>query len=471
MIFVKHVPKGKRILPLIWIYTNKINSAGVVIKHKARIVAHGFRQLFGVDFFQTFAPTLNIDGLKLIIAIASKFKWHIFQLDIKAAYLNAKIDSDNYTTIPPGDANFGKGYWKLRKALYGLKQSGRQWYLTISEFLIEQGFIQLSSEKCIFKKTVNGKLVCIIGLYVDDIAIAGLVKEISNIINKIKQKFKISKCEPINYILGIKIEKNNFNYSISQKHFINIILNKFNINNMRKVTTPCVGDNIISENNDPYDKTTYKSAIGMLIFLSKATRPDISFAVHKAARNSENPTITDWRKVENILKYLNSTIDYKITYDGQGNIVAYTDSDFAGDIKDRKSTSGHIILLGNNPISWMSKKQSIVATSTAEAEYISASQCIKKLLWIKNILFELIGFNKPITIFIDNNACKISMENGDLNPKLKHISIKYHFTVDNIKKKIVELKHIESSENLADILTKVTNGNKIKSFANIIFIN
>ena len=93
----------------------------------------------------------------------------------------------------------------------------------------------------------------------------------------------------------------------------------------------------------------------MLIFLSKATRPDISFAVHKVARNSENPTMTDWRKVENILKYLNSTIDYKITYDGQGNIVGYTDSDFAGDIKDRKSTSGHITLLGNNPISWMSK--------------------------------------------------------------------------------------------------------------------
>ena len=128
----------------------------------------------------------------------------------------------------------------------------------------------------------------------------------------------------------------------------------------------------------------------MLIFLSKATRPDISFAVHKAVRNSENPTITDQRKVENILKYLNSTIYYKITYDGQGDIVAYTDSDFAGDIKDRKSTSGHIILLGNNPISWMSKKQSIVATSTDETEYISASQCIKKLLWIKNILFELI---------------------------------------------------------------------------------
>ena len=213
MIFVKHVPKGKRILTLIWIYTNKINRAGIVIKHKVRIVAQGFRQLFGVDFFQTFAPTLNIDGLKLIIAIASKFKWHIFQLDIKAAYLNAKIDTDIYTTIPPGDANFGKRYWKLRKALYGLKQSGCQWYLTISEFLIEQGFIQLSSEKCIFKKTVNGKLVCIIGLYVDDMAIAGLVKEINNIINKIKQKFKISKCEPINYILGIKIEKNNFNYS------------------------------------------------------------------------------------------------------------------------------------------------------------------------------------------------------------------------------------------------------------------
>eukprot|EP00833_Pecoramyces_ruminatium_P010877 jgi/Orpsp1_1/1184909/evm.model.c7180000091486.1 len=247
MDFVPFVPKGKTIITTRW----------------EKLVARGFNQKFGIDFELTFSPTLNIDCLKLIFSLSAKFKWPIYQLDIKAAYLNANLDKEIYTTIPPGDTNFGRGYWKLNKALYGLKQSGRQWYITISTFLIEQGFYQLSSEKCLFKRIKNGKLVCLI---------AG----------------------PIDFILGIKVENYNFTYKISQIHFINNILHKFNVNNMKKVTTPCVGDNKISENKEPFDKTTYKSAIRMLIYLSKCTRPDIAFAVNKAARNSENPTISDW---------------------------------------------------------------------------------------------------------------------------------------------------------------------------------
>jgi len=208
----------------------------------------------------------------------------------------------------------------------------------------------------------------------------------------------------------------------------------------------------------------------MLIYLSKCTRPDIAFSVNKAARNSENPTVSDWHKVIAILQYLKDTKNYKIKYDGTGNIVGYTDSDFAGDVTDRKSTSGNIILMGNNPISWTSKKQSVVATSTAEAEYISASVCIKKLLRIKNILYELFKFNKPLTLFTDNNASKISMENGELNPKLKHISIKYHFNKDNIEKNLIKLKYISTDKMLADTLTKCVNGTKMTTFANQIFI-
>jgi len=225
----------------------------------------------------------------------------------------------------------------------------------------------------------------------------------------------------------------------------------------------------ISENKQVFDKTTYKSAIGMLIFLSKCTRPDIAFAVNKAARNSESPTVSDWVKVKNIMKYLNSTKNYKLSYNGTGEILGYSDSDFAGDIKDSKSTSGYIILMGNNPICWMSKKQSIVATSTAEAEYISTSICIKKILWIKNILYELFRYSRPITIYSDNTASIKSMENGDLNPKLKHISIKYHFNYDYISKNIIKLKYIETKNMLADILTKSVNGPKIKEFANRVF--
>eukprot|EP00833_Pecoramyces_ruminatium_P001431 jgi/Orpsp1_1/1175463/evm.model.c7180000054002.1 len=466
MDFVPFVPKGKTIITTRWVFACKFDSNGNIIKFKARLVARGFNQKFGIDFELTFSPTLNIDCLKLIFSLSAKFKWPIYQLDIKAAYLNANLDKEIYTTIPPGDTNFGRGYWKLNKALYGLKQSGRQWYITISTFLIEQGFHQLSSEKCLFKRIKNGKLVCLIGLYVDDMVITGNINEIKYIVNRIKYKYNISKAGPIDFILGIKVENYNFTYKISQIHFINNILHKFNVNNMKKVTTPCVGDNKISENKEPFDKTTYKSAIGMLIYLSKCTRPDIAFAVNKAARNSENPTVSDWVKVKNILKYLNNTKEYKLHYDGKGKILGYSDSDYAGDLNDRKSTSGNIILMGENPICWNSKKQSVVATSTAEAEYISTSLCIKKILWIRNILYELFKFNEPITIYSDNTASIKSMENGDLNPKLKHISIKYHFNYDYIKKNVIKLKYIETSKMLADILTKCVNGNKILNFAN-----
>ena len=160
---------------------------------------------------------------------------------------------------------------------------------------------------------------------------------------------------------------------------------------------------------------------------------DVAFAVNKASRNSEEPTVSDWKKVIHILQYLNTTKNYKIKYDGKGEILGYTDADFAGDVKDRKSTSGHIILFGNSLICWYSKKQSIVASSSCEAEYISTSECIKKVLSIRNILEELIRFNGTIKIFTDNFASKINIENGNVNSKLKHIQIKFHIDRDYIE--------------------------------------
>ena len=470
MEFVKTVPKGKTIISTKWIFSIKKDSNNKIYKFKARLVARGFRQKYGIDFELTYSPTLNIDGLKFIIALAAKFKWNIFQLDIKAAYLNAPLDKEIYTTIPPGDPNHNKGFWRLKKALYGLKQSGRQWNQTITIFLQSMGFIQLSTEKCIFKKILNNKLLCIIGLYVDDMIITGERGEVFNIIEKIKIRFKISKCGEIDNILGIKVELNkNFTYSISQENFIINLLDKYNIGNIKKSKTPCTGNNIISENKTPFDKTIYKSAVGSLIFLARGTRPDISFAVNKVARKCEEPNVSDWKMIINIFKYLNSTKLYKITYDGTGHISAYSDSDFAGDSYDRKSTSGYIILMGKSAICWSSKKQTIVATSTTEAEYISTSECIKKVLWIRNIIMELLDIDKEITIYTDNLSSKSNMENGDLNTKLKHIDIKYHFNRDNIDKHRIKLEYIETNKMIADILTKDVNGNKMTIFTNYIF--
>jgi len=314
------------------------------------------------------------------------------------------------------------------------------------------------------------KVVCIIGVYVDDLLITGEKYHINKIINRIKNNFKVSKCGKANYILGINIEDENKNYSISQTQLIKDILQKFNISNIRKTKTPCTGENkLINGEEKPFNVTKYKSAVGSLIYLARCTRPDIAFSVGKVARNSENPTLSDWKKVVNIMKYLNYTKNYKITYKGQGEIVAYTDSDFAGDPIDRKSTSGYMISMNKDPICWQSKKQTVVATSTAEAEYIATSECTKKVLWIRNILKELFNLNKPIKIYTDNLASKTTIENGELNNKLKHIEIKFYFNRDNIKNNKITLEYINTEKMLADPLTKITNGPKMTKYTDQIF--
>ena len=220
----KKVPRNKNIISTKWVFSVKRDSNGKVSRYKARLVARGFRQKKGIDYQLTYSPTLNIDGLKFIIALAAKCKWNMYQLDIKAAYLNAPLDKDIYTNIPLGDSNFGGGYWKLNKALYGLKQSGRQWNKTIDKFLRKNNFKPLKSEPCIYIYRENKKTKCIIGLYVDDMVICGENSIISNIILIIKEKFKISNCEKINYILGIKIVQENFTYTISQENYVKNLL-------------------------------------------------------------------------------------------------------------------------------------------------------------------------------------------------------------------------------------------------------
>ena len=239
--------------------------------------------------------------------------------------------------------------------------------------------------------------------------------------------------------------------------------------NVRTRNTPCTIKDKNNENKEPFDKTKYKSAIGALIYLSKCTRPDIAFSVNKAARKSENPTVSDWNSVVNIFRYLKTTIDYKIKYDGKGDIVGYTDSDYGG-AEDYKSTSGGIILMGNSPICWLSKKQTCVATSTAEAEYVSTSINSKRVLWIKNMLYEIFKIDRPITIFTDNKASKKIIENGEINKKLKHINIHYHFNIDNMMKNKIKIKYINTLNMLADPLTKDIHGTKMSEFTNKIFI-
>jgi len=160
-----------------------------IISKKARLVAKGFQQIPGQDFVETYSPTVQADSLRLTVAIAANLNWNLKQLDIKAAYLNAKLDHEIYTNIPEGDNNYKKKnkYWLLKKALYGLKQAGRMWFNEISKFLKSTGYIQYKTDKCLFGKyNKNKKLISLLTLYVDDILITGYDNEINKTIEKLK---------------------------------------------------------------------------------------------------------------------------------------------------------------------------------------------------------------------------------------------------------------------------------------------
>jgi len=172
--FVYNIPKDKNVISCRWVFTYKRNDKGEIVKYKARLVARGFSQILGIDYIETFSPTLKQDSLRIITALAVHYNFNIYQLDIKAAYLNAELKEELYMEIPEGDENFKKGYWKLNKAIYGLKQAGRMWNFKINDTLIELGFIRCKSEPCVYvKKDNNNNVICILAIYVDDILIAG----------------------------------------------------------------------------------------------------------------------------------------------------------------------------------------------------------------------------------------------------------------------------------------------------------
>ena len=206
------------------------------------------------------------------------------------------------------------------------------------------------------------------------------------------------------------------------------------------------------ENSPEIDKTIYKSIIGELLFISTKTRPDIAFAVNQA-RHSEYPKEVDLKSAHMILQYLNSTKEKSIHYKGDKNISVYCDADFAEDEETRKSTTGYIFLNGDSPISWKSQLQKCVTLSTAEAEFVSLTECTKHGMWLQKLLGEIFNNNFTLKINIDNKSCKFIAENENSNARCKHMDIKYKYVSEKINEGKVSLKYVDTENMVADSLT------------------
>jgi hypothetical protein len=252
--------------------------------------------------------------------------------------------------------------------------------------------------------------------------------------------------------------------TLSQKAYLQKILKRFNMTDSNPVCTPADSNIPLTlpegsiEVWQDVDALPYMELVGSLMYLMVGTRPDIAQAVGALCQHMKNPKDRHWNAGKRVLRYLKGTMNFKLTYKGVpegGKLVAYTDADYAGDRATRKSTSGVLFTLANGAVSWQSKQQSTIALSTTEAEYIAACFGTREVMYLRQLLKEL-GYEQegPTSLCTDSQGALAVMKNPLTSPRTKHFDVSYHYTRQQIRAGVIEVSHLQTSSQPADVLTK-----------------
>lgn len=456
------LPEGKKAIGCKWVYKHKTNADGSLERYKARLVAKGYSQEPGLDYDETFSPVARFESLRTLLALAVQDGLHVHQMDVTTAFLNGELKEEVYMDQPEGFKVPGKEDYvcKLRRSLYGLKQAPRCWNVTLDEKLKEMGFVQANSDPCLY--VANKGEPFVIGVYVDDILLAGSTKKrISEVKSALAERFDMKDLGELNHYLGVKIVQNRGDGTIwiGQSAYTEEVLKKFGMESCKPVTTPVeVGVKLTQGTDDSeyVDAAHYQSVVGSLLYLSMRTRPDITFAVSLAARFCSKPTSQHMTAVKRILRYLRGTTHYGLLFKRSSNkeIIGYCDADWGGDAVNCKSTSGYMFQIGGTAVTWQSRKQSCVALSTAEAEYVSLAGAAQEAVWLRQLIKDLTKKCEPVKIFEDNQSAIAIARNPQFHGRMKHINIKYHFVRECVNNNEIVLKYCRTDEMVADMLTK-----------------
>ncbi|RVW59905.1 Retrovirus-related Pol polyprotein from transposon RE2 [Vitis vinifera] len=429
------LPSGKSTVGCRWVYAVKVGPDGQVDRLKARLVAKGYTQVYGSDYGDTFSPVAKIASVRLLLSMAAMCSWPLYQLDIKNAFLHGDLAEEVYMEQPPGFVAQGESglVCRLRRSLYGLKQSPRAWFSRFSSVVQEFGMLRSTADHSVFNHHNSlGQCIYLV-VYVDDIVITGSDQDG---IQKLKQHlfthFQTKDLGKLKYFLGIEIAQSSSGVSFPK-----------------------------GRQGEPLgDPGRYRRLVGKLNYLT-ITRPDISFPVSVVSQFLQSPCDSHWDAVIRILRYIKSTPGQGVLYQNRGHtqVVGYTDADWAGSPTDRRSTSGYCVFIGGNLISWKSKKQDVVARSSAEAEYRAMALATCELIWLRHLLQELrFGKDEQMKLICDNQAALHIASNPVFHERTKHIEVDCHFIREKIASGCIATSFVNSNDQLADIFTKSLRG-------------
>lgn len=490
-----------------WVFKVKYNSDNSLQRFRARLVARGFTQAPGSDYFETFSPVFGYTSLRTLLARAAAYDLQLDQWDLKNGFIQQDIDVPHmYLECPEGYSNVlpdgRRAALHVKKSLYGFKQSSRLLHKRLSAHLKRLGFKQLISDQCVFTKGIGDEQVDVC-VWVDDILMCSKREndEARKLFDyELRKEFAVSPwiAGEAGWILNMNVTRdwNEGILQLTQEAAIEKLAKRFKLDkkNDEKPYIP-MDPNLKLTKTKPADvvpatEFDYMSAVGGLLYISMTTRPDISYATCVLSRFMSCPGVEHVKAAKRVIQYLYRTKNYGLVYSrkkmshsvgaphyseelelfvhtrknegaldnfyGDDQLLrSYCDADLAGDVETRRSTSGFCVVLFGAVVHWTSKLQTTVALSTAEAETIAATEAIKQLMHMRMLLRELGHEVKyPTVMYEDNNAAMAFAVKGEQSKRTKHYQMKVHFLSEQYQEGTYVMKKVGTTEQLSDTFTK-----------------
>lgn len=517
---IAKTPKDVVPLRTMWVHTYKTND---MKKHhyKSRCVVLGNHMVEHRDYnpFAISSPVVDLTSIRLLTIIAVEHNLCIHQLDIASAYLNAHLENGrNLYVQPPRGFELEPGYcWSLNKSVYGLKQSAHNWYDHFKTVLLLNGLKQTLHNDGIFWKNCENDGVLYVSVYVDDVFMIGSTDEIiKEFVTMLEKYFHLQYFGEATEYLGIQFKRTPDGYTLDQIPFLEKLISTFNIqdsygkdvpiipkdvnvvkklrksnqiNDFIKLEKPQRMINSLSKTKyiDDYEmsnrhdfktspqaeplsakgKKLYQSAVGLLLWATLNTRPDLSFSVNRLGSQCANPNVDDWKRLMYCLRYIKKNMDLKLEYKrGRLNknskdftIECFSDASFAPDL-DRKSITGTSIFINGNLVNWATKKQKIITHSSAACEMLALNYTILKAFELRNTIEDLDLKVRNVHVHEDNQAVITILKNDNFHPH-RPIDICYKYLRQKLKDGYFSISYVESRDNLADSFTKALGRNQL----------